>query len=258
MNQQPGNLSQAVQDDVLRALYGDDQNDNEPKPPPEDPPKVDKDNLQLRLDKMRKQRDESRVKSSELEKKVAELSGKLDILTSNQQQEEPPEFLTDADRLAYESAQEQNSKINELIDIVNELKGENSKNNLQRQEDAFFERNPELVENRQEVVEDVLEYLNSKPALKAGLRDGSMSLNEIYGAMSSSMPSPKTKVEVKDANSTFTGSSESFGKTVNDVSQDNLLKKAFNVLSDRESTNKAVAAKAINSALVDDIIKQLG
>ena len=214
-------------------------------------------NASIRLDKMRDQRDEARHKISELEKQLAEKDGKLSVLEQNDVEDDPTEYMTDNEKLMFEHSRELDEKINKIVDVVNSMQTENSRKKLDDQEANFFNNNPQLKQQKEVVVKELLDYVNTKPYLKEGLRSGQINIDEAYGAYQASNPSPKIQTQVKNPEQVFSGGSQALPTSPDLLDMNVVRNKATAILRDKHSTNKAQAVDVLHKDITQNIISML-
>ena len=218
-------------------------------------------NASIRLDKMRKQRDEERTRARELERKIAEMEGKLSVLDKNEnteQQVDPTQMMDDTEKYLYEKVQGMEGVISKLAKLTEDLSVDKERGRIKEQEERFFESNPELKERREQYVEEVLDYLEDKPALKDMLRKGQVSLGEINGMYQATKSRSKPKKEVANP-AVFSGHSQSVPKgNDTDTSGGVEYRKAVNILRDKNSRNKAQAVDFLGKQVTQDILQQIG
>lgn len=219
-------------------------------------------NASIRLEKMRKQRDEERAQRSELERQIAEMKGKLSVLDKSgdgeSQEADPTEYMDETQQYLYQQNQELKNTIGQLSEAVNSMKVKESKERLAKQETQFLDQHPELKENKDQFVDDMMGYLDGKPEIARMLSGGNLSLNEVYAMYSAGNPKSTKKAEVSNPDAVFSGSSDSVRARQTDKADIELgIKKANKVLTDPNSTNKAEATEYLLDNVVDTIYSQL-
>lgn len=262
-------LTQEMGDAVLSSMFGEEQTSQlqgESKIVGETQPTTqeqeDIPNASIRLEKMRRQRDEDRQKVSELERKLAEMTGKLSVLEKSDDSEDsgvdPTEYMDDTQRFLYNENQQLKETISKLTHVVQGIQTDSSKKKLEDQENRFFDNNPQLKENREQFVEDMLGYLKDKPSIKEMLKNGEVSLSEVYGMYSASRPQSTKTSQVSNPDRVFSGSSEPapVGKAQS-AEFEAARKKARQILHDPDSTNKKQAVEFLQKDITNDIISQL-
>jgi hypothetical protein len=154
--------------------------------------------------------------------------------------------------------QQLKNTINKLTEVVQGIQEKGSKTKLQKQEESFFESNPDLKQNKEEFIEDLLGYLNEKPTVKKMLKNGEMNLFEVYGMYKAGNPKSSKTTQVSNPDRLFSGHSKSVPVSRTQDSNSELAsKKALQILRDRDSTNKGQAAKHIQNQIVGDILSFL-
>lgn len=264
----PDILTQEMGDMVLSSMFGEEEQGDvqvEQKPSSEaqlgEQEQEDIPNASIRLEKMRSQRDEERQQRLDLEKRLAQMEGKLSVLDKGESTDDvvdPTEYMDDTQRLLFNENQQLKETVKKLTDAVQNIQTEGSKKKLEEQENRFFENNPNLGKNREQFVEDMLEYLENKPAVKSMLKNGEVSLGEVYGMYSASKPKSTKTSEVSNPDRVFSGSSEPVqaGKS-NSAELELARKKAMSILSSKDSTNKKQAVDFLQKDITDSILSQL-
>jgi len=218
-------------------------------------------NASIRLDKLKKQRDEERSRAQDLERRLAQMEGKLSVLDKGDSQDDevdPTEYMDDTQKFLFNENQQLKDNISKLTDAVQGMQNEGSKKKLEDQESRFFENNPELNKNRDEFVEDMLSYLKDKPSIKSMLKAGEVSLAEVHGMYSASKPKSVKNSQVSNPDKVFSGHSGSLPASKNSNSESQAVRrKAINILNNRDSTNKKEATDFLQKEITEDIISQL-
>jgi hypothetical protein len=218
-------------------------------------------NASIRLDKMRKQRDEERTARSDLEKRLAQMEGKLSVLDKSNDVEseaDPTDYMDDTQKFLYNENKSLKETIGKLTNVVEGIQTDGSKQRLQEQEDRFFDNNPNLKANKDQFVDDMLDYLKAKPNIKKMLKNGEVNLSEVYGMYNASNPQSTKTARVSDPDKIFSGHSEGVpsGKPqAADVAVQH--RKAMQILHDRDSTNKGQAVDFLRQEITNNIISQL-
>lgn len=268
----PEALTQEMGEAIFTEMFGEDHGfKGEPKLQSEAQPVEQNENIQpsddkevpnaqIRLDKMRQQRDEERSQRAELEKRLAQMEGKLSVLDKKDDSDnaDPFDYMDETQQFLYKQNQELKDTVEKLANSVQGMKEEGSRAKLTEQENQFFENNPELKDNRDKFVNDMLDYLDDKPGIKKMLRDGELKLSEVYGMYTANNPKSVKQSQVSDPDKVFSGSSNavSAGKT-SELDQDVAYKKALQILHTKDSTNKKQATDFIGDKITQDIISQL-
>lgn len=260
----PESLTKNMGAEILSAMFGDKfQGELKSKGEAQPLGKKQEDipNASIRLDKMKNQRDEERKLRSELEKRLAQMEGKLSVLEKPKGAEDevdPTEYMDDTQRLLYNENQKLKDTISKLTEVVNGIQTEGTKKKLEEQENRFFDNNPKLKENRDQFVKDMLDYLENKPAIKKMLKSGDITLSEVYGMYEGSKPKSTKTTEISDPNLVFSGSSSSVpaGKT-EEIDINQARSKASRILNDKESVNKKAAIDFYLKDIVGNITSQL-
>jgi len=226
---------------------------------PEDIP-----NASIRLDKMRQQRDDERQQRHEIEKRMAQMEGKMSVLDKGNDGEEavdPTEYMDDTQKFLFNENKGLKDNISKLTNVVQGIQTEGSKKKLEAQENVFFENNPHLnvtKEKRAEFVDDMLIYLKDKPSIKSSLKSGEIKLSEVYGMYTASKPKSVKTSQVSNPDIVFSGHSDSVPV---DKTQDGEFqvarRKALSILHDKDSTNKKNAADFLKNEITQDIVSQL-
>lgn len=213
-------------------------------------------NFQIRIDKMRNQRDKERENNLELQKKIAQLEGKLSVLNQEEDNDvDPTEYMDDAQKFLYNENKELKNQLSEISKKLNNIDINENKKNLKDQENRFFENNPELKENREKVVNELLDYLEERPKIKSMLRDGELTVNEVYGIYKSNNPNSTKTSQVNDPKKVFSGHSDSVPLSKTDV--DDRYVQSLNILRGNKSGDKEQAVADVQNVLIDDIISQI-
>jgi len=219
-------------------------------------------NASIRLDKMKAQRDEERQRVLELEKKLARMEGQMEATKPQETTEsdvDPTEYMSDVEKELYLK----NKALQEQVDLLakgfSSIEQQKKEESLTKQENQFFENNPELKERREDVVNEVLDYLKDKPEIKTLLRDSKLNISEIYGMVMASKPQSTKVVQKNDPSKVFSNHDSSVASGAADqLDSNHEMKKAIGILRDRESTNKAQAANFMLDAITKDISSSLG
>lgn len=225
-------------------------------------PQTEEPNREIRLDKLKGQRDEARDQLIKEREARARLEGELAALKQQKETEadtdtvDETEYMTDGERLAYNKARELESVVSKLTDVIETMQKDKNKESLQKQEDAFFELNPDLSKQKDEVVGNLVKYLEDKPELKKMITTKRLSLQELYGMYKASKPESTVKKEVSDPNKVFSGKTSS-APPAGDKDVKVLLDKAASILGNPDSENKADAVKVLQDSIVADITSQL-
>lgn len=218
-------------------------------------------NEAIRLDKMRKQRDEARDQQNQLANQMAELKGKLSVLEKGDVTESAPdatEYMDETQKFLFNENKSLKETLGKLTDVVSNIQNEGSKRKLQEQENRFFESNPSLKTNREQFVGDMLDYLETKPSIKSSLKKGEINLSEVYGMYSASKPQSTKTTQVGNPDKIFSGHSESVPSGRPQSSDAAVAhRKAVNILNDRHSTNKGDAAEFLKKEITNNIISLL-
>ena len=247
---------------VTEGMFGDGNPKENPQPTEQETKEQTEDipNAQVRLDKMRSQRDSERAKTTELERKLAEAEGKISVLDrdkTDDDQVDPTEYMSDTEKAMFERNQLLEKQIEKLANAVQGIQTDNTKRHLDDQEAQFFDRHPELKDNQKEVAEEMVEYLKDQPKFVEMLKAGTMNLDQAYALYKVSNPQSTTKSQVANPDAVFTGSTESAAPAQESVlDMQSAMKKARNVLHDPNSTNKAQASDVLLQGITQDIISQ--
>ena len=265
MTQEKEKNSETIEDIITNTLFGDKKDQEEFKPQsdaqhaevPGDMP-----NSKIRLDKMRDQRDNARKNNNDLANRLSELKGKLSVHEdkdkSDDNDTDPTEYMDDSTKVIYEQNKNIKSEIAELMSTVSKMKQGESVKNLEEQENRFFDNKPELKDKRQEVVDDLLNYLKEKPKMKEMLLDKQLTINQVYASLSASRPSSLKQSEVSNPGAVFSGQSNSAPSALEVSQKESNHRKALSILKDKTSVNKREATEFLQSGIVDDIIGALG
>lgn len=269
----PGELTQEMGQAVFNEMFGDEQS-----PPPEQnqqetvefnneaqESQPEPENAQIRLDKFKSQRDEARQELLQTKEALAKLQGTVEAMQNMTKTEvksveevDPTEYMDEADRLNYQKIQGLESTVQKLTEVIQNLQTGETARKLDAQEENFFKERPELQAKREEITDNLLDYLKDKPFFKDALKSGAMNLGEVYGAYQAANPQSTKRAQVSNPNNVFSGSSQpapaSQPKAL-DANQD--YKKALNILHNPDSMNKRQAVKFLESQITNDIISQL-
>jgi len=244
-----GDLSaQSDSEEVVEQKVSDEaQSENNTEEEKED---SDIPNASIRLDKMRKQRDDDRDKVSALENQLSELKGMLNVMNNKEEEsvdEDPTQYMDETQKSLYEKHEILTKKYAELEKSVGKIETDKVQESLLKEENLFFDNNPNLKAKQQELVDGMYVYLKAKPDIAQLLADRKLTVNEIYGMYEASRPKSSTKTQVKSPDKVFSGHSGSV-PSEKTVDMANNRKKALSILNDPNSTNKADAVNyGINS-----------
>tara|TARA_R110000787_G_scaffold272740_1_gene380256 strand:+ start:5128 stop:5946 length:819 start_codon:yes stop_codon:yes gene_type:complete len=201
-------------------------------------------NAGIRLEKMKAQRDSDRAELSELKLQMAEFKGMISATKKEDiAEEDPTEYMDETQKALYNQHIALEKKYNELQESVGQFKIDKVRDTISKDENSFFDNNPDLQPTRQELVADMLTYLNDKPEITQLFRDQKVTMKEVHGMYQASKPKSTTKSEVKNPDKLFSGHSKSVPseKIVNEISNN---RKILSILNDKNSTNKADAVAA--------------
>lgn len=217
-------------------------------------------NGQVRYEKMKKQRDQEKIDNLDLKTRLANAEGKLSVLDkgdspNQEEQSDPTELMSDTEKYLYQQNQKLQDQLKQLGESVTGINKDRALNSANRREEIFFKNNPDL--KREQVVDQVKEFLNERPHFKQMLFKREMELGEVLAVMNSgkqSNPTPNsqdlTKVFGSGRPKAVAPGKKSFDK------QDD-FGKADDILNNPYSTNKGEATQVINDSLTDFVISQL-
>ena len=222
-------------------------------------------NASIRLEKMKKQRDDATKEMQTLKEQFAELKGQIsafkDFNNNNgdiDPEVDPTEYMDDVQKLNYTENQKIKEQVKQLTDVIQGIQTDKTKDKIQKQEDNFFDSKPELKAKKDEVVGELLDYLQDKPSIKAMIKDGSVTLNEVYGMYSASKPQSTKRSQVSNPDKIFSGHSEPVQANRDQVSENDVnRKKALSILRNKESMNKSDAVNYLKDTITSDLISQL-
>lgn len=270
---EPEALNQEMGEAVMSAMFGDGdptETDNQEESLATENTEAietqeteDIPNASIRLDKMKAQRDVERNKAIELERQLSEMRGKLSVLEKSDNAEvsenDPTEYMDDIQKALFNENKALKDTMSKMAKAVEKLQVESTTKNLQEQEDRFLDNNPDLKKNKDEFVDNMLGYLENKPAIKNMFRDGQITLQEIYGMYSSTMPKSKKTSKVSNPDKVFSGASDtgSVNKS-DDFENQRIRKQAEKILGNPNSTNKGEAVRFLQKDITDSIISELG
>jgi hypothetical protein len=272
----PAEVTKEMGDAVYADLFGEENQQptvqDEPKPQ-DDAQSVEPEasqeseliedipNASIRLEKLKKQRDEERQQRADLEKELAEMRGKLSVLENkgnDADESDPTEYMDETQKFLFNQNKQLKEDMAKLVEVVQKREEEVSSNRLKEEENRFFENNPDLKKNKDEFVEDILGYLGDKPSIKKMLVDGKVSLGEVYGMYSASKPKSVKKTQVSNPDKVFSGHSSSVpANKSQEAETDANLKKAISILHDRESRNKAAAVNVLQKDIEKHIFADI-
>jgi len=222
-------------------------------------------NASIRLEKMKKQRDDATQEMQALKEQFAELKGQIsafkDLNNNNgdiDTEVDPTEYMDDVQKLNYTETQNLKEQVKQLTDVIQGIQTDKTKDKIQKQEDNFFDSKPELKAKKDEVVGELLDYLKDKPSIKAMIKEGSVTLNEVYGMYSASKPQSTKTSQVSNPDKFFSGHSEPVQSNRDQVSENDVnRKKALRILRNKESMNKSDAVNYLKDTITSDLISQL-
>lgn len=217
-------------------------------------------NAQIRLDKMKNQRDKAQQEKAELEKKLANFEGKLSVLEKRDpdvEEFDPTEHMDETQAFLYN----QNKELKEKLETLNQNMTEFKNNKLQetqiQEEKRFFEMNPELQGKKEELISDLKDYLSNKPQVSESLVNNEITIGEVYGMYTASKPRANKKSVVKNPDKVFSGHSNSIPSNKVDSSSKENIAKANRILADKHSTNKASAVDFLGNQMAEEILSSL-
>ncbi len=264
----PEVATKEMTDNMFDSLFGAEgdsreaKSQGEPQPETQEPKAKEESsepNVDIRLKKFKEQRDQERAENQRLKEELARLKGREEVLTKKDDADEvdPTEYMSDTEKALYERNQELTNTVKQLADVVNGIKKNESQQKIQNDEDSFFESHPELKEKREQVTEELLEFLQEKPELKKLVVNRSVNINQVYAMMEAGKPKELKKRPTNEP-AAFSGSTKT-APSGSDVASDldTQLKKASEILSNPESTNKREAAEFLGNTITEDIISQL-
>jgi hypothetical protein len=223
----------------------------------EDPP-----NAQIRIDKMREQRDEARTNENAMRERIAKLEGITETMQKTQEQSaepepDPTEYMSDTELILHNQQKTILDNMAKLSAAVTGINTTQKEDQISKEEDNFFKSNPELKDEKKEVTDSILDYLKDKPEIKKMLLSKQISLNEIYGMVTAKNPPSQVRTEVvKPAGfSGQTGSGSPASVDVEDSQKG--VKSALNVLRNPDSFNKKDATEFLLGNIADDILKSM-
>lgn len=264
----PAVLSKEMGESIFKEIFPDraiESQDGEQKmqgdAQPVDQIQEDVPNFQIRLDKMRDQRDNSKKELDLMKQHFSEMKGKVSVLEKKDDDEivNPTEYMDDTQKYLYGQNQQMQKTIESLVGVVKGMKTGESERDLQDQENRFFDNKPELKEGRQKIVDSVLDYLSDKPEIKEMMRNKKLNLTQVYAMYSSDNPKSVKKTSVSNPDTIFSGHSQSIPAGKAESAESDLVrKKAIQILNDPNSTNKKQATQALNEQISQSIISELG
>ncbi|CAB4177910.1 hypothetical protein UFOVP1009_13 [uncultured Caudovirales phage] len=230
----------------------EDHDDQDEDSDQEDVPSGKKpENYGIRMSKMKNQRDSERSARQKAEAELSLLKSKFSenenskILTD---EEELLSTFTDNEKIIYQKAKEALVKLENVTGTVGKISQEKVSDSLSKRAEIFFEDNPSISKNREEVESDMVNYLSNKPEMRTLLIGGEMSMSAVYGAMMGD------KVKSTSKNSASPNSGRVFGDKRSSgfgggLGEDNdsgseIFNKSISILRDKNSRNKSDAVKA--------------
>jgi hypothetical protein len=231
--------------------------DNEKLPP----------NYDVRLKKHLKERDEARERAAALEKRLSELEQeRLKESKAKEAQEEIESVtahMTENEKYLFERAQtekqELQEKLNKIDTVVSEITKEKIVSSLSLKEERFFADHPHLIDNRDEVSGEILDYLQSRPEMRRLLIEGQADLSEIWGAVSAKRKMTTGDVSSKKSHNSdrvFGSGRQSVGGGSVSDQGDSDWDTARSILRNPDSRDKKAAIRSMKSTIFSDI-KQL-
>lgn len=218
-------------------------------------------NAEIRLEKMRKQRDEARAtlatltsEFGNLGERLARLEGKTDVLTSQTPDEEATllEEMSDTERMLYK----QNKQLQQTMALMGQkfegLEVGSKRERILSDEAKFFEKNASI--DREDVKDTLKEYFADRPDLAKVFQSGELSLEDAYVLATKTKP-----VASGDPTSIF-GDGKPEGAVPGPGVENAQPSEAWNIINKElrspTSEKKRVAIDAGLSLLTDEIITQ--
>jgi hypothetical protein len=208
-------------------------------------------NYGIRMNKMKSQRDSERIARQKAESELNLLKSKFSenenskVLTNNE------EFLstfTDNEKILYNMINEGLVKFENVSGTVGKISQEKVSDNLSRRAEIFFADNPSISKNRVEVENDMANYLENKPEMRALLIAEEMSMSAVYGAMMGDRVKSTNKNNASPNSGRVFGDKRSsgFGGGLGEDSDSGseVFNKSISILRDKNSKNKSDAVKA--------------
>lgn len=217
-------------------------------------------NGKIRLEKMKKQRDEAKIELDALKYEKARLEGELSVLkkpAGSEESEDPTTFMTETEKKIFNELNETKSEVARLkAEAENRSKNE-SINDLSKSEEAFFNNNPELQKKRDEVVEEISDFLKDNKDLAKQVIAKKLSINQVWAMINADKAENQatTTRKVQNPDVLASGGRRDSTAVKSEVREDeDAYSTAVKIAQDRDSRNKAEAAKILNSVITRDII----